>query len=97
LSFQNEYSEIVAKYIEEEKNLKVIKYNVRYEESIRYNFVKAYGTEGLEYINQEILKKQRNVLSHMLKKMGANFLQGKSIMNVSLPVNIFDSRSTLEA
>ncbi len=58
--------------------------------------MKAYGTEGLEYINQDILKKQRSVMTYMLKKIGANLLSGKSIMNVSLPLNIFDPRSVLE-
>jgi len=58
--------------------------------------MKDYGTEGLEFINQELLKKQRGVLSYMIKKIGSNILTGKSIMNVSLPINIFDSRTMLE-
>jgi hypothetical protein len=58
--------------------------------------MKTYGTEGLEFINQEILKKQRGVLTYMIKKVGSNLLGGKSIMNVSLPIHIFDSRSLLE-
>lgn len=58
--------------------------------------MKAYGTEGLEYINQDVLKKQRSVMTYMLKKIGSNLLSGKSIMNVSLPIYIFDPRSVLE-
>lgn len=58
--------------------------------------MKTYGTEGLEFIDQETLKKQRGVFSYMVKKVGANLLSGKSIMNVSLPIYIFDPRSVLE-
>jgi hypothetical protein len=58
--------------------------------------MKAYETEGLEFIDQETLKKQRNVLTYMVKKIGTNLLSGKSIMNVSLPIYIFDPRSVLE-
>jgi hypothetical protein len=58
--------------------------------------MKTYGTEGLEFIDQETLKKQRGVFSYMVKKVGANLLTGKSIMNVSLPIYIFDPRSVLE-
>ena len=58
--------------------------------------MKDYGTEGLEFINQDLLKKQRGILSYMIKKIGINILTGKSIMNVSLPINIFDSRTMLE-
>jgi hypothetical protein len=58
--------------------------------------MKDYGTEGLEFINQELLNKQRGVLSYMIKKIGSNILSGKSIMNVSMPINIFDPRTMLE-
>jgi hypothetical protein len=58
--------------------------------------MKTYGTEGLEFIDQETLKKQRGVMTYMIKKVGANLLSGKSIMNVSLPIYIFDPRSVLE-
>jgi hypothetical protein len=31
----------------------------------------------------------------MVKRMGSNLLKGQSIMNVSLPVNIFDEKTLL--
>jgi len=58
--------------------------------------MKNYSTEGLEFINQDMIQKQRGVLAHLIKKIGANFFKGKSIMNISLPINIFDCRSMLE-
>lgn len=32
----------------------------------------------------------------MLKTIGSNLLSGKSILNISLPVEIFETRSNLE-
>ena len=32
----------------------------------------------------------------MLKKIGSNLLTGKSILSISLPVDIFETRSNLE-
>jgi hypothetical protein len=58
--------------------------------------MKSYTKEGLEFINQDLIQKQRGVIGHLIKKIGANFFQGKSIMNISLPINIFDCRSMLE-
>ncbi len=60
------------------------------------NFIKQVGANGLEFINQEEMKKQRNILTYMIKTVGSNLLNGKSIMNVSLPINISDYRSNVE-
>jgi len=51
---------------------------------------------GIALVNTAILKKQRGVLSHFLSKMGSNILKGKSIMSISMPVNIFEPRSLLQ-
>jgi hypothetical protein len=59
--------------------------------------MKTYNTEGLEFIDHDKIEKQRGVLTYMVKKIGTNILSGKSIMNVSLPIHVFDSRSLLEA
>jgi len=42
------------------------------------------------------MKKQRDVLSYMIKTVGKNIFSGKSIMNISLPINISDYRSQTE-
>ena len=49
----------------------------------------------LVYTNEEEVKKQSKVLSYLIKRMGVNILKGKSIMNVSLPVAIFEKLSLL--
>ncbi|CAD8147858.1 unnamed protein product [Paramecium pentaurelia] len=51
---------------------------------------------GLTYHNERLLKDQRSVLLNMIKRMGSNLIQGKSVMSVSLPIQIFESRSFLE-
>jgi hypothetical protein len=88
--------EISNKLLQQAKESKEITYNQKYEDNIKLHFMKAVGNEGIEYINHEVLEKQRNVLSYMLKTMGTNLLNGKSIMNVSLPIGLFDARSTME-
>jgi hypothetical protein len=34
---------------------------------------------------------QKKVLGYIVKKMGSNLLQGKGILNISLPVDIFST------
>jgi hypothetical protein len=79
-----------------EKLKKVITYPCAYEEIPLTQFIKSYGTEGIEHIDKETLSKQRSVVTYLLKKIGTNILSGKSIMNISLPIYIFDVRSMLE-
>ncbi|CAD8111127.1 unnamed protein product [Paramecium sonneborni] len=51
---------------------------------------------GLRFINKKKLDIQKEVITFMLKKLGSNLLMGKSLISVSLPVNIFEKRSNLE-
>ncbi len=51
---------------------------------------------GLRFIDDEFLTEQKKVLGHFLRSMGKNFLEGKSIMNVSLPITIFSGESMLQ-
>jgi len=58
--------------------------------------MKTHGAIGVEFINQEVIIKHKSVITYLIKKIGSNILSGKSIMNVSLPIFIFDQRSLLE-
>jgi hypothetical protein len=93
---KSNYMEIYEKKIEEEKSRKLITYKEEYENNVKINFIKQPGESGLEWINQEEIKKQRSIISYLVSKVGVNILAGKSIMNVSLPIYIFDERSLLE-
>jgi hypothetical protein len=47
------------------------------------------------FINQEVIDAQKDIIKYVLKQIGTNLLSGKSVMNMSLPVEIFDDRSIL--
>jgi len=54
-------------------------------------------SEGaLEMWNQDILRRQKMVLGSLIKQFGSAMFSGKSIMNISLPVVIFETRSQIE-
>lgn len=51
---------------------------------------------GMMSVNEEELAKQKGVVSDLLRKIGSNIIQGKSIVNISLPVRVFEPRSFLQ-
>lgn len=60
------------------------------------DYEKKIGADGLIFKDLNVIEKQRSVAGYLIKNIGLNFIKGKSIMNVSLPINIFDQRSILE-
>lgn len=50
---------------------------------------------GIIFINQKKIEDQKGVLKFILTKIGKNILSGKSVMNISLPVDIFTAESNL--
>jgi hypothetical protein len=52
--------------------------------------------DDFEFINQDVIDAQKDILKMIIKQLGSNLLSGKSIMNMSLPVEIFDKRSMLD-
>jgi hypothetical protein len=51
---------------------------------------------SLDYTNEQVIKDQRGVTMYLIKKIGVNLLSGKSIMNISLPIKLFEPHSMLE-
>jgi len=51
---------------------------------------------GLTCVDYAQLESQKGVMTHLIKSFGANLIQGKSVVNVSLPVRIFEPRSFLQ-
>ncbi len=78
------------------KENEIIAYKMKYHEHCASQFIQAPGDPSLKFIDLKTIEKQRGVLSHLLTKIGTNILSGTGIMNVSLPINIFDERSLLE-
>mmetsp|Transcript_17287 Transcript_17287/g.12349 ORF Transcript_17287/g.12349 Transcript_17287/m.12349 type:complete len:86 (+) Transcript_17287:455-712(+) len=50
----------------------------------------------LVYLNEDVIKKQRGVVGHIIKKLGSNLIQGKSLIDITLPIKIFEPKSFLE-
>ena len=73
---------------------------VSFDESFVYGrgtqFLRDEEAGGLIFMDKVLIGKQKRVLAHMLKSMASNLAKGQSIINVSLPVNIFEPRSILE-
>lgn len=60
------------------------------------DYERKLGEAAMIFKNKETINKQRAVIGYLMKKIGMNIFKGKSIMNISLPINIFDCRSQLD-
>lgn len=74
----------------------LIVYNKDYNQHIKKYFKFKQGDSALIYTDEEAINKQRGILQYILKRIGTNLLSGTGIMNISLPIRIFDERSLLE-
>ena len=50
---------------------------------------------GLICTDEEMLAKQKGVLSHVVKQLAVNLMKGLSISHISLPIKIFEPRSSI--
>lgn len=64
-----------------------------YEDEWWLDYVSQPEKSGLMYKNEEAKNKIYRTLKHLLAKFGKNLFQGKSILNISFPVWIFDKRT----
>lgn len=76
--------------------MRKIEFSYDYENFIYNIYEKNTKDPGLVLINKEIISRQNHVISYLIKRIGGNLLKGKSVMNVSLPVYIFDKRTLLQ-
>ena len=51
---------------------------------------------GLVCTDQEMLDKQKGVLGHVVKQLAVNLMKGLSISHISLPIKIFEPRSSIQ-
>lgn len=51
---------------------------------------------GLLFINKNILKVQKNMLSYLIKRLGSNVIQGKSIASISFPIELYNTYTDVE-
>jgi hypothetical protein len=87
---------LMSMLITKPKENEVIEYPMEYDKLLHSEYERKFGSDGMLFTNNTIIDKQRAVAGYMIKKIGLNLIKGKSIMNISLPINIFDTRSILE-
>ena len=51
---------------------------------------------GMICTDKEMLKQQSGVLGHVVKQLAINLLKGLSISHISLPIKIFEPRSSIQ-
>jgi hypothetical protein len=75
---------------------KIFKFHINYDRLTVDSYEISNNYSGLLCKDKDLLEKQAKVVTYLLKKIGSNLIKGKSIMNTSLPVNIFDKRTLLQ-
>ena len=63
---------------------------------VRKHGYKRVKEGGIECTNEEELKCQEGIVSDLLKSAGKTLMEGKNVVGISLPVRIFEPRSTIE-
>jgi hypothetical protein len=59
------------------------------------DWIRDVKTGGLIFINHKKIEEQKGVLKFVLTKIGKNILSGKSVLDISLPVDILSTESNL--
>ena len=80
-----------------EENKNPYKFQFPYENEWFMDYVNRADKAGLLYKNEDAKKKIYKTAKYLVAKMGKNILTGKSILNVSFPVFIFDKRTLHQA
>ena len=60
------------------------------------DWIRSTDNGSILFINKKKTAEQKGVITFILKQIGKNILSGKSVMNISLPVDIFATFSNLE-
>ena len=88
----NSEEEIKKEYDNYDK-LKPFIFYEDYENEWKKNYTNTTEKSGLLYINEEAKKIGYEAIKYLVAKFSKNILQGKSILNISLPVFMFDKRT----
>ena len=70
-----------------------INFDLDYENEWKMDYVNSPDKQGLLYINEEAKDKIYKTFKFLLTKFGKNLFEGKSIINVSFPIFLYDRRS----
>jgi hypothetical protein len=69
------------------------KFDIQYEKEWKIDYVNSPDKPGLLYINEEAKNKIYKTFTFLITKFGKNLFEGKSIINVSFPIFLYDKRS----
>lgn len=90
------FGDILPDLLAKEKERNEIVYKVEYFDYNRFNYIKTHGGEGLEIIDRKSIDTIGKVINFLLKSLGKNFLAGREITNIAMPININDEKTMLE-
>ena len=68
-------------------------FDIQYEKEWKVDYVNSPEKPGLLYINEEAKSKVYRTFKFLVTKFGKNLFEGKSIINVSFPIFLYDKRS----
>lgn len=86
-------------YHNEQEDLKEndeIPYSSLYHQHIITQFMRVSGKEGLQFNNLPVLDIQKKQMQRYVSKIGVNIMSKSALLNITLPIAIFDQRSLLE-
>lgn len=91
--------ELKTQYQNENKDNQLTPYvfHKAYQNEWRINYSNSQEKDGLVFINEEERQLGIRAVKFLVSKFGENLLSGKSILNISLPVFMFDKRTLHEA
>ena len=69
---------------------------IEYENLWKKNYIINEHDEGLEAIDKDSVDRAKKATSWLIKKISSKIFKGQSVMNISLPVFIFDKRTMLQ-
>lgn len=92
-SFPMEIKDLDLKEVDDQD---LVIFKCKYDRMADESFEKNFIDPGLVFIDYLTIEKQREAISYLVKKIGSHLLKGESVMNISLPVFMFDERSLLE-
>ena len=74
----------------QERRNKLQTHNSNYHHFFKNEWKLNQEDGGLVYIAQDKIEKQKSVINFILRQIGTNLMKGKSILSISLPVDIFE-------
>ena len=93
LTKSDKKEEDIKKENENYKKLEEYKFYMDYENEWKNNYANIPEKSGLLYINEEGKNIGYRAVKYLVSKFTKNILESKSILNVSLPVFMFDKRT----